>query len=211
MTYRRGSGYLQILRYRGVPVYAHWSILLGLFFFSGGFDLGAWIGFFIIILGHEAGHAILARRFGLYVYSIEMHGLGGSCVYDGKATPFQRAVIAWGGVLAQGVLYVVAFLLLHLRVAQSELGWRLVSMLTGTNLLIAALNLLPLPFLDGGRAWKLFPMLLKRGWPRPRRPRKKPSPRNRPRPPGRGEVVSLREHQQRRDKQREADDRRDKQ
>lgn len=169
---------------------AHWSLLVGLVVFSRGFDIGAWIGFFLIILIHEAGHALLARRFGLQVHRIEMHGLGGLCAYGGWASPYQHAAIAWGGVLAQGALFLVALALSMLQVFSFGIAGRIMHMFVTANLFIIGLNLLPLPFLDGGTAWKLLPMLAN-DWRRAKgRGRKKRDPRSGARS-GARDVVSM--------------------
>ena len=60
--------------------------------------------FFLLILIHEMGHAVLVRRVGLHAVSIDVHGFGGQCRYAGYPDPLQRSIVAWGGVLAQALL-----------------------------------------------------------------------------------------------------------
>ena len=40
----------------------------------------------------------------MQIVSIDVHGLGGVCRWYGVPSPRWRAIIAWGGVLAQAVV-----------------------------------------------------------------------------------------------------------
>src|SRR5262249_57461741 len=94
------NGYLRLGRFRGVPIRMHVLTPLGALFFSGfRFEPGAWLGFVLIILLHEMGHAMLVMRYGLGVTSIDLHAYGGATRWSGQATDRQRSVVAWGGVL----------------------------------------------------------------------------------------------------------------
>lgn len=102
----------------------------------------------------------MVRRCGAEVLSIDMDALGGSCAWAGEVSPRQRALIAWGGVLAQLVLFVVA------QMGDATAGWsatlegtQFLGVLTSMNLFIAAFNLIPLPPLDGWQAWRLIPLV----------------------------------------------------
>src|SRR5262245_31795457 len=60
------SGFLHLGRFRGVPLRMHVLAPLGALFFSGfRFEPGAWLGFVLIILLHEIGHALLVMRYRL--------------------------------------------------------------------------------------------------------------------------------------------------
>ncbi|HWZ92424.1 MAG TPA: hypothetical protein VNW92_26345 [Polyangiaceae bacterium] len=159
-----GSGYWRLGRWRGAPVLLHFSILLGLLVF-GGFRWSA--GFFVaypcLILVHELGHAALVRRCGHRVVGIEVTGLGGVCRWSGNASPFEEALIAWGGVLAQLALFALTLLWLKLLPPTSELAWDLTATFTHTNLWLVAVNLIPIPPLDGARAWGIFGAFRERG------------------------------------------------
>jgi Zn-dependent protease len=141
----------------GAPVRLHWTLPLGAFVFGHGrIAPGFWLGFFLLILLHEIGHALLVRRFGYRVTSIEVHGLGGLCRWQGDTTAMHRAQIAWGGVNAQILVFIVAV------AATGVLGEpadpftaQLTRAFTVTNGWLIALNLLPIPPLDGAEAWKL--------------------------------------------------------
>jgi len=152
------SGYLRLGKIRGAVVRAHWSVLLGAIIF-GGFRFDPWflLGFVVLVLLHELGHAVLVWRYGHRVQLIEVTGLGGACGWDGNATPYEEAAIAWGGVLAQGLLLAGAYAWPLLMGAPTNPGaYSLLGVFTTTNLWLIAINLMPLPPLDGAKAWKFF-------------------------------------------------------
>jgi stage IV sporulation protein FB len=152
------TGFLQLGRIRGAPIRIHWSVALGLLFFTGfRFEPGAWLGFIALILVHELGHAALVLRYRLRVVSLDVHGFGGECRWSGNATAWERAAIAWGGVLAQLVLFVATFAFVHLTGGPvTRFGAELAYVFTETNLWVMAINLLPVPPLDGSNAWSII-------------------------------------------------------
>jgi stage IV sporulation protein FB len=152
------SGFLPLGRIRGAPIRAHWSVVLGALVFTGfRFEPGAWVGFVLLILCHELGHATLVMRYRLRVVSVDLHGFGGVCRWAGEATPWQRSVIAWGGVLAQLlVLGTTALVLFLVGAPRSFFAADLAGVFFTTNYYLIALNLLPFPPLDGVHAWKIF-------------------------------------------------------
>jgi Zn-dependent protease len=162
------GGYLTLGRWRGVPVRMHVLTPLGALFFTRfRFALGAWLGVFLVILLHEMGHALLVMRYRLRVSSIDLHAYGGVCRWSGSASEWERAVIAWGGVLAQAALFAVTVTVVETAGAPSNLFLRdLVDVCLLTNLLLMTINLLPIPPLDGAEAWKLGGLLLQRRSPR---------------------------------------------
>jgi stage IV sporulation protein FB len=158
----RDGGSLLILRDHGaVPIRLHWSLLIAMAFW-GRFSLGGAIGFTVILLAHELGHAALVRRRGLRTIGIELHWAGGECRYDAAgASPMDTAIVAWGGVLAQGVLLALAWSLARTLEPGGLLGDFLHALIV-PNLWLILLNLLPFGPLDGARAWPLLPMLFAR-------------------------------------------------
>ena len=160
MTFEQG--YLNLGQWRGAPIRVHWSMPLGALLFSG-MRLAPvfWVGFFVLMLVHEVGHAILIRRFRFRVRSIDITGFGGLCRWSGIASDYQRAVIAWGGVLAQGLLLAATFsvLLVVGDPTSGSAGAELAHVFVRTNLIVIGLNLLPFPPLDGAHAWSLVPHL----------------------------------------------------
>jgi Zn-dependent protease len=158
------TGWLSLGQLRGIPIRVHWTVLLALLFFGGfAFRPGAWVGIVAVLLVHELGHAALVKQRGLHVLGVHLHGLGGECRYTGRVTALDRAIIAWGGVLAQAALLAVAFVLTAvLGSPTTAFGYDLTRAFLWTNLILMGLNLLPFPPLDGAEAWKL-PGLLRSG------------------------------------------------
>ena len=184
-------GYLKIGRIHGIPLRIHWTMPLGALIFSGfAFAPAFWVGFFVVVLVHELGHALLARHYRQDVLSIDITGFGGLTRFAGQSTRHEQAVIAWGGVLAQALLLAVTLAVVF--VAGPPRSWalaQLVAVFTTANLWIIGLNLLPFPPLDGAMAWPLIGDMFRRWrggrgsgrppgrssqrprWPRPRAPR----------------------------------------
>ncbi len=158
-------GYLQIGRIHGIPLRVHWTMPLGALLFSGfAFAPAFWVGFFVVVLVHELGHALLARRYRQHVLSIDITGFGGLTRFAGRATRREHAVIAWGGVLAQAILLAVTLgVVLAAGPPRSWILAELVAVFTTANLWIIGLNLLPFPPLDGATAWPLVGDLF-RSW-----------------------------------------------
>lgn len=155
------SGYLTIGRVRGAPVRVHWSAPLGAIAFTGfSMSPALWAGWLFLIVWHELGHAAMVRRYGHRVVAVRVHAFGGDCQWAGDPTRAEDAAVAWGGVLAQGLLWVATTILLHV------FGWPASEVLqviaitfTATNAYMIVFNLLPIPPLDGYRAWPLLKML----------------------------------------------------
>lgn len=163
-----------------MPVRLHMTLLLivPLFAISSGNGFSHFFRLVLIVLIHEFGHGILVRHYGRQVESLDLSPIGGVCRYDGQVTPVQRAIIAWGGVAAQTVLQLLVFAVmpwLQAQDAYSEVAW--LRALSATNIGIIAFNLLPVPPLDGAKAWGLIPLLWRRRRqraPKASKPRKVP-------------------------------------
>lgn len=175
---RMENGFFRLGRFGGAPVRVHWSAPVAVVLFSlllNGFRFApwAWGALVVLVLAHELGHAALVRAFRLHLASVDVHGLGGACNYYGTPTPIRRALVAWGGVFGQAVLLVLALPALFLLPLGTPLWVReVVSVLIYSNLYLMAINLLPVPGLDGGEAWKLFGPNGLPAWWRQRRLRK---------------------------------------
>ena len=155
------GGYVTAMRWRGAPVRLHWSLPLSAFVLGHfRWNPAGWLGLLLVVLAHELGHGTLVRRYRMRVVRIDLHGMGGECRYQGYPTPWQSAVIAWGGVLAQALLLPVGFWLAP-RLDSGFLGGVAASF-GAPSLWMIAFNLLPMPPLDGSEAWKLGPMVLAR-------------------------------------------------
>lgn len=163
------GGYFTLGKLRGAPVRVHWSAPVGAFFFGQlRFVPGFWVAFVGLILAHEIGHALMVAAFGARVRGIDVTGLGGECRYDGNVSPMQRALIAWGGVLAQlAVLIVAGTLLVVFGSPESQFVAEVAQACTLYNLTLMAINLLPFRSLDGHEAWKIVPLLRAR-WKAPK-------------------------------------------
>ena len=157
-------GFLNVGTWRGVPVRLHWTAPLGAALF-GGLRLApaVWFSFFVLVIAHELGHAYLVRRYGHHVMAIDVTGFGGLCRWFGTATTFERAAIAWGGVVAQAALLLVALLLWGVFGPwPTGVGRDLVGTFVYANFWLIILNLLPFAPFDGKEAWPLARMLFQR-------------------------------------------------
>lgn len=163
----------------GVELRLHWTMLLGVFYYywsirpAGAEELALLAALLLLLFGsvtlHELGHALAARRFGIATRRIVLWPLGGVALLERPpARPREELVISGAGPLANLLLAGVVALV-GLGLNTFALGWeidlfvllgetlwplylpdfgaRLVTM----NLALAALNLLPIYPLDGGR------------------------------------------------------------
>src|SRR5262245_6600979 len=129
-------GYLRIATLHGIPIRVHWSMPVGALIFSGfRFAPVFWLAFFALVLLHELGHAFFVRRYRHHVLSIDITGFGGLCRWNGHASAYERAVIAWGGVVAQILLFFATVIVVAL-VGLPRAMWsrELVDVFTRTNL-----------------------------------------------------------------------------
>jgi stage IV sporulation protein FB len=159
------DGYLQLGTVRGVPIRLHWSTALGALFFSRfKFAPAFWLGFVLLVLVHELGHAWVAQRLGHRALAIEVTGFGGLCKWDARrASGLHRSLVAWGGVFFQAILLAVAYVYEALAGPVGSLyEAQLLSVFTDTNIFLIGLNLLPFPPLDGAEAWNIIHQLRRR-------------------------------------------------
>jgi stage IV sporulation protein FB len=150
------DGFLVLGHVWEAPIRVHWTTPIVAFALTGlSFVPGAWLGYLVLVLVHELGHAAAARAFGAHVVSVNAHGLGGTCEWYGDVTSKQRAIIAWGGVLAQAALLVGALFATVVLPSWGFIG-QFMYTLTMTNIILIVINLLPIRPLDGAEAWQLF-------------------------------------------------------
>lgn len=152
------GGYLNLGSVQGTPIRAHWTTAVLLIAF-GGWSLGGWAAILTVVLVHELGHFLVVRAVGARVTEIVVNGMGGHCRWIGSVTARQRALIAWGGVAGQGVLFVLVLASLAIVPPQFNFWEAFTYHLTRSNLLIMLVNLIPIRPLDGAEAWKLIPLL----------------------------------------------------
>lgn len=163
----RGCITLRRPRILGARLHIHWSA-----FVASGIAFGAFIRqpihavilvacYFGLILLHEAGHALMAKRLGYEASDIYLTFIHGLCVFEHPDTLRDDAMIAWGGVLAQ-FLVAVPLMAVHQTLAPgaNPLFSIIVAMLGYMSVLMACFNLAPAKGLDGHLAWRLIPILI---------------------------------------------------
>lgn len=148
----------------GIPTRIHFSAPIGAIFFSQfNWVPGYWLGFVVLILFHELGHALVAKLCRLPVSRIDVHGLGGVCFSGGRQSPLQRSLVSWGGVWAQLVVFVAAFVVTRIVGSLGTFVDQLLYSFLWNNLILAGINLIPIEPFDGADAWKL-PARLRERW-----------------------------------------------
>ncbi|HUB81172.1 MAG TPA: hypothetical protein VMB03_20355 [Bryobacteraceae bacterium] len=153
----------------GVDVYVHWSILAFAVVILAGttrkltstlIGMGAYLALLIL---HESGHLFMARRRGYQAFSMALYPIFGLASFEAPDSRVDRALIAWGGVLAQAVVAVPLTLYLILAgYTPFEPVNAVLVILGGYSLVVALFNLLPVRPFDGSRAWDIIPAWLER-------------------------------------------------
>jgi Zn-dependent protease len=163
-----------IMRVRGIPVEAHWSLVIVVLSWAGALASSGYLGrypgastttitamalvsvllLFASILLHELGHALQSQREGVGVERITLWFFGGVAWASAPA----RTLGAWFRVVVAGPL--VTLLLAGLFGALSWLGGRLgwpdavvgvTILLAQINVFVLVFNLVPVLPLDGGQ------------------------------------------------------------
>jgi Zn-dependent protease len=148
----------------GIDVYVHWSVFaIGILIFVGAIrsPFPTFIGvaaYLSLLILHESGHLIMARRRGYQAFSMGLYPIFGLASFEAPDSRIDRALIAWGGVLAQAVVAVPLTLYVTFAgyTAFEPLN-AVLAILGRYSLLVAAFNLLPIRPLDGSRAWDIVP------------------------------------------------------
>ncbi len=165
------SGYRQFGRWKGVPLYFHWTLLLWLPWYWWTRRSFMWavvtlIAFAALMLVHELGHAFAARARNTEVFSIKLFAMHGQCEHEEAYYASDDIFIAWGGVFAQGVLLVVTLTLRYACERWLPQVYYLLApflmVFIEVNIFIAIFNLVPVAPLDGHKAWRFVPPLLAR-------------------------------------------------
>lgn len=153
---------LECGRIAGVPVRLHWSALIVAAYLA--YSLGTTTsvvaalvgvaGFGLSILGHEIGHALIARRFGVATTSIDLWALGGVARLASEApSPRSEGFIAVAGPGASALISFaswVGWITLPVTGTTGEIG-RVLLWLAILNAALCIFNMLPGSPLDGGR------------------------------------------------------------
>jgi Zn-dependent protease len=114
---------------------------------------GSWgfaVGFVLLILVHELGHWLEARRQGLHVSAPTFVPFIGAYVTIRHAglSPWRNARISLAGPLLGGLAAAVLWVIGAAR------GSYMLEVLANMGFLLNAFNLLPIGFLDGGAVWR---------------------------------------------------------
>jgi Zn-dependent protease len=145
---RRLLSYFNIYigRWVGVPVTLHWSwvLLFSLFLLLSPALAAIYVGVFLIILLHECGHCIAARRCGVErIESIILYPIGGAASMAIPPRAGGEAVIALAGPAVNVALMGVFWLI-------GDCG-EILSQIALANVCILLFNLIPAFPMDGGR------------------------------------------------------------
>ncbi len=152
------NGSLIIGHWHETPIRINWTILLTPIFF-GRFEFLPffWIAFFALVFIHEAGHVFIIRIYNLWIDEIVIHGLGGYCRWVGDVSEIKRALIAWGGVIAQLLLLFAALLAIFIfGPPKSSYSSQIFHVFIQTNMWMVFFNLIPIEPLDGAKAWRII-------------------------------------------------------
>jgi Zn-dependent protease len=151
-------------RVRRVDVYVHWSVfLISALVLLGELrkPIDAAIGlaaYYAVLVLHEAGHLMMARHRGYDALSMEIYPVFGLAYFERPDSRLDRALIAWGGVIAQAAVGIpLSLYTASAGYTRFEALNAALAILGGLSLLIAVLNLLPIGRLDGSTAWDLIP------------------------------------------------------
>jgi Zn-dependent protease len=122
-------------------------------FAAYSFWFGSWkfgLGFVLLILVHELGHVVEARRQGVPVSLPTFIPFFGAFVTVQKAglTPWRSALISLAGPFVGGLGAAVVW------AAGSARNSTWLVVLANIGFLLNAFNLLPIGFLDGGTVWR---------------------------------------------------------
>ena len=159
---------LNKIKLLNAPVSVHWSALLviAIIIVAGVKQpihaLIAAVSYFSILVIHELGHGLLAKKYGCTVYEIKIGFLHGVCVYEQPYNEEHDIKIAWGGVIAQLIIAIPLIVLSQYSVLTDISYFGPVYAFLGyISLIFVVFNLAPAQGLDGGKAWKIIPLLLK--------------------------------------------------
>ena len=144
-------------RLLGLPIVVAWYFLLVMgfgvaFLATRGSALDAValpIVFFVSILVHELGHALVARRLSLRPDHIVLHGLGGVTHMGRRPEPKEGVMVTLAGPLAGMLLGVAAYGLFQVSALPDALRGVLF-LAAWLNLFWSLFNLLPIRPMDGG-------------------------------------------------------------
>jgi Zn-dependent protease/CBS domain-containing protein len=160
----------KIARVAGIDVYMHPTFLLllawvGIMDFlprhsvaAAGRGIGFVLVLFVVVVLHELGHALTARRFGIHTLDITLLPIGGVARLERMPDkPLQELVVALAGPAVNVVLALLVLLVLAVGWQFGDLaslgifGGSFLARLFQVNVVLALFNLLPAFPMDGGR------------------------------------------------------------
>jgi Zn-dependent protease len=153
------TGSLNLGRYFGIPVRAHWSMALVAVLFGTNLvvahgvapGIAATVAFFVSILLHEFGHALVARHYGVNTESIDLWALGGVARLD-RESPSPKA----DGLIAVAGPAVSLFLGASMIGLALAFRSNVLAVIGAVNIVLAVFNMLPGAPLDGGRVLRAY-------------------------------------------------------
>jgi len=164
----------------GVPILVHWSVpAIALFLLGVGVEhfvtaMAAVCSYLALLVIHEVGHQIAAEGCGLRVLSIRIYPIHGTCTFEHARSRYHEALIAWGGPAAQIIVAIPLMVVLYfIGYSRFQPINAVLAILGFFSPAIALFNLLPIPPLDGKKAWAIVPLTVNRVW---RRRRTQPEP-----------------------------------
>jgi len=114
-----------------------------------------------LLVVHEVGHAIVACSQRVKVYAIRLYALHGLCEHEEPYYERSDLFIAWGGILAQlcilATAVAVKYSLWLLLPTWGQFLAPIFFVFINANLVLAAINLVPIAPLDGHKAWLALP------------------------------------------------------
>lgn len=153
-----------VARIYDVDVYVHWSIFAIAIVILAGLTrkpastLAGMAAYLSLLILHESGHLMMARRRGYQAFCMALYPIFGLAQFEAPDSRLDRALIAWGGVLAQWVVAIPLTLYIAIvGYTPFEPLNAVLAILGGYSLLVAAFNLLPIRPLDGSKAWDIIP------------------------------------------------------
>ena len=148
---------LRLFSVRGVPVAAHWSLLVAVGLFgwrAGSLAVGVVVAvlLFASVLLHEIGHAMVARHFRLAISGIDLHLFGGTAkMAEPPKSPREEMLVAIAGPVVSLILGLAAVAGLQVTPSWAPALSPIVRFLASANLMLLGFNLLPALPMDGGR------------------------------------------------------------
>jgi Zn-dependent protease/CBS domain-containing protein len=166
------KGSLKLIRLAGVNIYVHWtfSLLLAFILFRGikmGYDTPQllWsvlfiLSIFFIVVLHELGHSLAARKFGIPTKDITLLPIGGVARLEKMPEkPMEELVVAIAGPLVNVVLAFILYLFVEIPSAEELTEEVVIAIgpqnflfnLFIVNIILAVFNMIPAFPMDGGR------------------------------------------------------------